>query len=109
NVRYNWPIAKIPGLDWMSLATTYGTTFNWQTEALATLNDPNMSLGNTIQNSRTIQVNPTLNMISLYNKFGFIRRSLNNRDTVVKMSNVMIGLLTSIKNVNVAFTQTKGT
>lgn len=109
NVRYNWPIAKIPGLDWMSLATTYGTTFNWQTEALATLNDPNMSLGNTIQNSRTIQVNPTLNMIALYNKFGFIRRSLNNRDTVLKMSNVMIGLLTSIKNINVAFTQTKGT
>lgn len=108
NVRYNWPIAKIPGLDWISLATTYGTTFTWQTEPLATLNDPTINLGNTIQNSRTIQVNPTLNMISLYNKFGFVRRSLNQRDTTFKLSNVMIGLLTSIKNVNVAYTKTQG-
>lgn len=109
NVRYNWPIGKIPGLDWMSLATTYGTTFTWQTEALSTLNDPTIDLGNTIQNSRTIQVNPTLNMTSLYNKFGAIRRSLNNRDTSFKFANFMIGLLTSIKNVNVAYTQTEGT
>ena len=109
NVRYNWPIGKIPGLDWVSVATTYGTTFTWQTEALSTLNDPSINLGNTIQNSRTIQVNPTLNFISFYNKFGAIRRMLNNRDTVFKFSNFMVGLLTSIKNVNVAFTQTKGT
>jgi cell surface protein SprA len=109
NVRYNLPIGKIPGFDWVSVATTYGTTFNWQTEALSTLNDPTINLGNTIQNSRTIQVNPTLNMVSLYNKFGFMRRSLNNRDTVFKFSKLMLGILTSIKNVNVAFTQTKGT
>ncbi|MDQ8004271.1 MAG: cell surface protein SprA [Pedobacter sp.] len=109
NVRYNWPIGKIPYMDWMTVATTYGTTFTWQTEALATLNDPTIDLGNTVQNSRTIQVNPTLNMVSLYNKFGFIRRTLNNRDTTFKLSNFMVGLLTSVKNVNVAFTQTKGT
>ncbi|WP_461789390.1 T9SS outer membrane translocon Sov/SprA [Pedobacter sp.] len=109
NVRYNWPIAKIPGLEWVSLATTYGTTFTWQTESLSTLNDPSINLGNTIQNSRTVQVNPTLNFISFYNKFGAIRRKLNNRDTVFKFSNFMVGLLTSVKNVNVAFTQTRGT
>ena len=109
NVRYNWPINKIPYMDWMTVATTYGTTFTWQTEALATLNDPTIDLGNTVQNSRTIQVNPTLNMVSLYNKFGFIRRTLNNRDTTFKLSNFMVGLLTSVKNVNVAFTKTQGT
>lgn len=109
NIRYNWPIGKIPGLDWVSLATTYGTAFTWQTEALSTLNDPTINLGNTIQNSRTIQVNPTLNMVSLYNKFGFIKRSLNNRDTVFNASRFIVGLLTSIKNVNIAFTQTEGT
>ncbi len=109
NVRYNWPIGKIPGFDWVTLATTYGTAFTWQTEALSTLNDPTINLGNTIQNSSTIQVNPTLNMVSLYNKFGFIKRNLNSRDTVFKFSKFMVGLLTSVKNVNVAFTQTKGT
>ncbi len=109
NVRYNWPINKIPGMDWVTLATTYGTTFTWQTEPLATINRTDIELGNTIQNSKTIQVNPTLNMTSLYNKFGFVRRKLNNRDTSFKLSNFMVGLLTSVKNINVAFTQTTGT
>jgi cell surface protein SprA len=109
NVRYNLPISKIPGLDWISVATTYGTNFTWQTEALSTLSDPLVDLGNTVQNSKTIQVNPTLNMTSLYNKFGFLRRNLNNRDTSFNFGKVMLGLLTSVKNVNMAFTQTKGT
>jgi cell surface protein SprA len=109
NVRYNWPIAKIPGLDWVNLATTYGTNFTWQTEPLATLRDPLIDLGNSIQNARTVQINPTLNFISLYNKFGFIRRTVNNRDTSFRLSSALIGLLTTVKNVNVAFTQTRGT
>jgi cell surface protein SprA len=109
NIRYNLPINKIPGLDWINVATVYGTNFNWQTEPLATLRDPNVNLGNTIQNSRTIQVNPTLSMTALYNKLGFVKRSLNKTDSVTKFSDVLVGLLTSIKNINVAFTQTKGT
>jgi cell surface protein SprA len=109
NIRYTLPINKIPGFDWVTVATTYGTNFNWQTEPLSTLRDPNINLGNTIQNSRTIQVNPTLNLVSLYNKFGFIKRSANSADTVKKFSDVLVGLLTSIRNINIAFTQTKGT
>ena len=109
NIRYNLPINKIPGLDWINIATIYGTNFNWQTEPLATLRDPNVNLGNTIQNSRTIQVNPTLSMTTLYNKLGFVKRSLNKTDSVTKFSDVLVDLLTSIKNINVAFTQTKGT
>lgn len=109
NVRYNWPINKIPGLDWINVATVYGTSFNWQTEPLSTLRDPNINLGNTIQNSRTIQLNPTLSMSNLYRKFGFVRKSLNKPDTVTSFSDILVGLVTSIKSINVAFTQTKGT
>lgn len=109
NVRYNLPIEKLPGLDWVKVATVYGTNFNWQTEPLSTLNDPTINMGNTIQNSRTVQINPTLNFMGLYSKFGFIQRTLNNRDTSFKLGKVLLGLLTSVKNVNVAFTQTKGT
>ncbi|WP_316746849.1 cell surface protein SprA [Pedobacter gandavensis] len=103
NFTYNLPINKIPGLDWVNVATRYGTNFNWQTEPLSTLRDPNINLGNTVQNSRTVQVNPNLNLASLYNKFGFIRKG--NKDG---KQNVWIGLLTSVKNVVGAYTQTKG-
>lgn len=109
NVTYKVPVDKIPGLDWITLATTYGTNFNWQTEPLSTLRDPNVNLGNTIQNSRIVQINPTLAMSSLYNKFGFVRKSLNKRDSVTKFSDILVNLLTSVKNININFTQAKGT
>jgi cell surface protein SprA len=106
NITYNLPMNKIPGMDWVNVATRYGTNFNWQTEPLATLNDPNINLGNTIQNSRTIQLNPTLNLTSLYNKFGFIRR--NSGPDKSGASAFFVNLLTSIKTINAAYTQTKG-
>nr|WP_199077074.1 cell surface protein SprA [Pedobacter sp. ASV19] len=106
NITYNLPMNKIPGMDWVNVATRYGTNFNWQTEPLATLNDPNINLGNTIQNSRTIQLNPTLNLTSLYNKFGFIRR--NSGPDKSGASAFFVNLLTSIKTINGAYTQTKG-
>ncbi|RZL63530.1 MAG: cell surface protein SprA, partial [Pedobacter sp.] len=73
------------------------------------LRDPTINLGNTVQNSRTIQVNPTFAMSKLYNKFGFIRKSLNRTDSTTSFADVMVGIITSVKNINVAFTQTKGT
>ncbi|SES14463.1 T9SS outer membrane translocon Sov/SprA [Pedobacter rhizosphaerae] len=108
NVTYNLPIDKIPGLNWVVVKTRYGTNFNWQTEPLATLRDPNINLGNTVQNSRTVQVNPTLNLTTLYNKFGFVRKSGNSQEGG-GIKNFFINLLTSLKNVNAAYTQTKGT
>ncbi|MBB6501483.1 cell surface protein SprA [Pedobacter cryoconitis] len=104
NITYALPINKIPGLDWINVATRYGTNFNWQTEPLATLRDPTINLGNTIQNSRTIQINPTFNFTSLYNKFGLLKRA--NGDS--GGPGFLLGLLTSIKNINAAYTQTKG-
>jgi len=107
NVTYNLPIDKIPGLNWITVTTRYGTNFVWQTEPQATFLDPNINLGNTIQNSRNLQINPTLNLTTLYNKFGFIRNANNNQEGD-KFKNFFINLLTSLKNVNAAYTQTKG-
>jgi len=108
NITYSLPLNKIPGMDWVTVATRYGTNFNWQTEPLSTLRDPLIDLGNTIQNSRTIQVNPTFNLAGLYNKFGFVRRVNAGGESQPKGA-FFVNLLTSIKNLNAAFTQTKGT
>lgn len=107
NLTYNVPINKIPGFDWVTLAARYGAGFNWQTEPLLTLNDPRINIGNTIQNSRTIQINPTLSLVALYNKFGFVRR-LNEPDKS-PAAGFFINLLTSLKNVSGAYTKTQGT
>ncbi|MFM6976668.1 MAG: cell surface protein SprA [Sphingobacteriaceae bacterium] len=108
NLTYNVPVNKIPGLDWLNVTTRYGTTFNWKSEPLATLNDPSINLGNSIQNTRVIQVNPSLNLNSFYNKFGFIRR-INNNQEASKWSKALMSALTSVKNVGGAYTRTEGT
>jgi cell surface protein SprA len=108
NFGYTVPINKIPGLDWTSLVAHYQTKFEWKTAPLFAITDPGFNVGNSIQNSRAIQLNPTLNLVSLYNKFAFIRKASdpNNKGSV---SSVLVGLLTSIKNISGSYNRTEGT
>ncbi|MGV3763591.1 MAG: cell surface protein SprA [Parapedobacter sp.] len=107
NITYTLPIHKLPGLDWVNVDTRYGTQFNWQTEPRLSMLSSDINMGNSIQNSRTIQVNPTFNMAGLYNKFGFIRNNtgLDASGTAAFFT----GMLTSIKNVNAAYTRVQNT
>ena len=107
NLTYAVPINKIPGLDWINLAARYGSGFNWKTEPLITLRDPRIDFGNAIQNSRIMQLNPTLSMTALYNKFGFLRRA--NEVDNKGFGSFVINLLTSVKNITGAYTRTEGT
>ncbi len=108
NVTYNLPVNKIPGMDWLNVTTRYGTSFNWQTEPLSTLRNPLIDLGNTIQNSRIIQINPNLNLASLYNKFGFVRKAGSGTADKQSGAGFLVGLLTGVKNIVGAYTQTRG-
>ncbi|HUH33371.1 MAG TPA: cell surface protein SprA, partial [Daejeonella sp.] len=107
NLTYNVPINKIPGLDWVSLAARYGSGFNWKSEPLLTLRDPQIDFGNAIQNSRIIQLNPTLSMTALYNKFGFLRRA--NDPNNKGFGNFLLNMVTGLKNVTGAYAKTEGT
>jgi cell surface protein SprA len=105
---YTVPLNKIPGLDFITILTRYQTQFNWMTEPLITLEDPNVNFGNTIQNSRTIQINPTLNMNLLYNKFGIYRR-LSNPSNENGFSKTLVNILSSIKTVSGSYIKNDGT
>ncbi|CAM3954188.1 cell surface protein SprA [Mucilaginibacter galii] len=102
NFNYTVPINKIPGLDWVSTIARYSTNFNWQTQPKFAIDDANINVGNTIQNSRSVQINPTLNFTGLYNKFAALR-SNNGK------SGILAGLITSIKNVGATYTRSDGT
>ncbi len=64
NFNYTVPLTKIPGMDWMALIAHYTTHFTWQGQALFAIDDPQFDVGNSIQNARTIQLQPTLNFDS---------------------------------------------
>jgi len=110
NFSYTVPLNKIPYLNFINLITRYQTTFNWRSEPLLTLTDPNINFGNTIQNQRTIQVNPTLNLVSLYDKFPFYKR-LTVIDTTKKttIAQSIFKVLLSLKNVGGTYSKNEGT
>jgi len=66
----NWrvPIDKIPILDWVTTDLRYSGSYNWQRAPFS-----QDSLGNSIQNARTISINGQLNFLTLYNKVPFFQ------------------------------------
>lgn len=108
NVTYSLPLDRLPGLDWIQVDTRYGAQFTWQTEPRFSQLAADMDLGNSIQNGRTIQVNPHLRLANLYQKFGFIR---NNTGPGAKSGflSALLGLVTSFKDVNGAYTRVEST
>jgi cell surface protein SprA len=107
-LTYNVPINKLPGLDWITATTSYNTHFSWLAEPAFSITDPQFDVGNSIQNSRTIVVNPTFNFTTLYNKFGFLRNAAKP-DAPGGITKFLLGLLTSVKNINGTYTRTDGT
>ncbi|MCJ8210686.1 cell surface protein SprA [Mucilaginibacter sp. RS28] len=108
NFNYNVPLNKIPGFDFVNLVARYSTHFNWQSQPEFSLRNTDFNVGNTIQNSRTIQLNPTLNMTTLYNKFSFFRSAQGSNNKGGAKA-IIAGLLTSIKNIGGNYTRTQGT
>jgi len=108
NFNYTVPLSKIPGMDWTSLIAHYTTHFTWQGQPLFAIDEPQYDVGNSIQNSRTIQLNPSLNFVTLYNKFAFIKNAAKDADKT-GLHRFLIGLLTTVKTLSATYTQTQGT
>ncbi|MDP4762344.1 MAG: cell surface protein SprA [Salibacteraceae bacterium] len=72
-VSYALPLSKIPILDWTNVTTRYTATYDWQRGPL--LEDGvKDTLGNTVSNGQQLQLNATLNMLSLYNKVPYLKK-----------------------------------
>ena len=69
NANYMVPINKLPMLDWTSLSARYQAMYDWQAGSIT---DKSVVLGNVIENSRQLQLNGQLNLVSLYNKVRFL-------------------------------------
>lgn len=108
NFKYTAPLSKIPGMDWTSLIAAYSTNFTWQTQPLFAINNPDLNVGNSIQNARTIQLNPVLNFKTLYSKLRFLNKAMST-DNNSSLNKFLVGLITGIKNISGSYTRTEGT
>ncbi len=73
NLNYDIPINKLPYLDFVTATARYTANYEWMAAPFA---EP--SLGATIQNSNTKQLNGQLNMTMLYNKLPFFKKFLQD-------------------------------
>jgi len=69
NLNYQIPINKIPIFDFVNASARYSSTYTWTRRPFA-----QESIGNTIQNTNTKNLNGTLNMTTLYNKIPYFRK-----------------------------------
>ncbi len=69
NITYTLPLDKLPITDWVTVNTTYGAGYKWDRAPLS-----QDSIGNTIQNSRTVSINGQMNFVNLYNKIKYFKK-----------------------------------
>ncbi len=141
SVGYNVPLNKLPLTDWMTLNLRYLFDYSWLSGPLGrnlagTTIGVDPSVGNTIQNSNTQQLNTTFNMTTLYNKSKAIKQMLGPKPpkpapkpkTEIKpsptdsvkvkkkkeivygpISRTFAAVLFSMKNVSFNYSETNGT
>ena len=70
NVNYTVPINKLPLLSWVTATASYQGQYFW-TASAQSIQD---RLGNTIENSNTIQGNTTLDFTKIYNSIPYLKK-----------------------------------
>ncbi len=133
-VNYELPFNKIPFLSFLKSTYTYTGDYSWlkSSQALSSVEDQgiNYNLGNSIQNNGSHKLNASLAMDAFYKYIGLKKgakkanapkpvapkpgQKVTNTAVVKPESNSifkegLIGLLTSIKNIQVNYTENKGT
>lgn len=133
-VNYDLPINKIPVFSFINSAYTYTGDYSWQRASLAlqTIEAEDgtiYNLGNTIQNASSHRLNTKFNMDTFYKYIGLTKakkpagrpatapkpgekviavkpQALNERGVLLEG---LIGVLTSIKNIQIDYTENRGT
>lgn len=70
DVTYTLPFRDIPALDWINSSAAYNSNYRWERGSYV----EDATIGNYIQNNLSLAINSRFNLVSLYNKSGFLRR-----------------------------------
>lgn len=136
-MNYDIPINKIPVLAFVKATYSYTSDYNWQRGSLVMSNvmidDVSYNLGNIIQNANSHRLNTSFNMDIFYKYIGLTKRKTptrgpintnvqplpgqkignnttqqNNNEQNVFLDG-LIGVATSIKNIQINYTENNGT
>ncbi|MES2628114.1 MAG: cell surface protein SprA, partial [Bacteroidota bacterium] len=82
NLTYKLPFKKFPLTDWVDGSATYGSSYQWDRAPFS-----QDTLGNTIQNSRTTNLDFQGNMLTLYNKVPYLKAVINKKNKAAAANN----------------------
>ena len=68
---YQLPLNKLPIFDWLNSDASYNATYSW---VRGTELDDGTTLGNTISNNRSLNINGSMNLETLYNHSPFLKK-----------------------------------
>ena len=130
-VNYELPINKIPFLAFVKSTYSYTGDYSWQKSSLALASVDGYDLGNTIQNAGSHKLNTAFTMETFYKYIGLGKKPTapaaqkpvalpkpgekitGIKAQPAKTSSVFVdglkGVLTSIKNIQINYTQNEGT
>ena len=135
-VNYDLPLSKLPFLSFVKSTYSYTANYNWQrsTDALRYIipedGGETISLGNTIQNNNSHKLNTTLSMDMFYKYLGLGAKKKTTKNAPPKVApkpgekitaapkvqqdgnaflNGLVGVLTSVKTMQINYTETNGT
>ncbi len=133
-VNYDLPINKIPALAFLKSTYSYTGDYSWQRSsvALSEIESDGIvyNLGNTVQNAASHKLNTTLNMDAFYKYIGLTKKpktparqpaqapkpgqKITNTAQPAATNNSifldgLIGIATSVKNIQVNYTENRGT
>ena len=134
-VNYELPINKLPFLSFVKSNYSYTSDYNWSRSSTAfssieTEMGDIYQLGNTIQNANSHKLNTTFNMDALYKLLGVGKKKTVENAKIDapkpgekitakpkaissgdenKFTKALIGVLTSVKNIQVNYTENNGT
>ncbi|WP_242121030.1 T9SS outer membrane translocon Sov/SprA [Aestuariivivens sediminicola] len=137
-ITYQLPINKIPTFSFLDATYQYSGDFQWQKGSdlygNLEIEGETYNLGNTIQNANTHNINSSLNMDRLYSYLGLVKKPVrgartrtttarpgppganqdNNQpkpknNTGTKIWNAGVDILTSVKRIQVNYSENNGT
>ena len=132
-LNYEIPIDKIPIFSFIKANYSYTGDYSWQAASLAlsqiNIGGVDYNLGNTIQNASSHNLNATFSMDTFYKYIGLTKQSqlkakpksaapkpgekVTNTNVLVPRSNEfvngLIGVLTSVKNIQSSYVKNSGT
>lgn len=134
-VNYELPVAKIPFLAFVKSDYTYTGDYSWSRASFQAQDFNGYNLGNTIQNANSHKLNTSFTMSTFYKYIGLVKSSERVKKPKAATTPVaspkpgekivakpkekevkpniwldgLIGVVTSVKNVQINYTETNGT